>query len=243
MATGLLNSAGTDFDNLFAQGTGTQLFSIYTSSGVDVGQRYLPASSGTAGDACGFLSYSPGADIGPKLCKYGTNTPAYTKQVLSGSGTFTVPAGVTKLKVTMSGGGGGGGDGTYTSQSGGAGAAGGAGGRGGWHSETINVAAGMQFSYSVGGGGARATAGGNTVFGGWTCTGGAAGTRGVIQTVTVGKETEYTGVNGTKGADGTPSSGNGAQGGSGGAAMSGTAGYGHAGSAGWLWVEYGEGIQ
>lgn len=74
MTTGLLNLSGMDFDSCFQSGTGTQLFYIYTNSGQDVGQRYLPASAGTA---YGTINYrnSSGTDIGNLLCKIGTNDP------------------------------------------------------------------------------------------------------------------------------------------------------------------------
>ncbi len=63
---------GQTFDNIFIEGEGTQTFGIIDSDGVDVGQKYLPASDGDPQDPCGFLD-STGEDIGPKLCKPGTN--------------------------------------------------------------------------------------------------------------------------------------------------------------------------
>lgn len=76
---------GQTFDNIFIAGEGTQTFGLIDSDGVDVGQKYLPASDGDPQDACGFLD-STGADIGPKLCKPGTNwTHAVTLAGHSGS--------------------------------------------------------------------------------------------------------------------------------------------------------------
>jgi len=213
MAVGLKNSSGTDFDSLFHQGTGNQLFYIYTNAGTDVGQRYLPASSGTAGANCNFKN-SSSQDIGPKLCKINTVIPAYTSQTLSGSGTFTVPANVTKLRVTIKGGGGGGGGGLYilrySSSATGSSTlskSGGSGGKGGYRQDTISTSAGSTFSYSVGGGGGGgaknylttlsgagtyySTGGGNggtSTFGSYSSTGGGSGTR-ASATFT---KTEYT---------------------------------------------------
>ena len=150
MAVGLKNSSGTDFDSLLHQGTGNQLFYIYTNAGTDVGQRYLPASSGIAAANCNFKN-SSAQDIGPKLCKINNVTPAYTSQTLSGSGTFTVPSGVKKLKITVKGGGGGGGGSCKISTTY---AAGGAGGKSGYTQTTISTSPGSTFQYSVGGAGA-----------------------------------------------------------------------------------------
>jgi hypothetical protein len=72
MTTGLQISNGTDFDSLFQTGSGTQLLYTYGSNGQDIGQRYLPASSGSAYGSTGFYNPS-GTDVGNLLCKAGSN--------------------------------------------------------------------------------------------------------------------------------------------------------------------------
>ena len=72
MTTGLQISNGTDFDSLFQTGSGTQLLYTYANNGADIGQRYLPASSGSAYGNTGFYNPS-GTDVGNLLCKAGTN--------------------------------------------------------------------------------------------------------------------------------------------------------------------------
>ena len=93
-----------------------------------------------------------------------------TAEVLTGSGTFTVPDGITEIKVTLGGGGSGGSPGfagaNGTTYSGGAGGAGGAGGSGGkFYTAKITVTPGDTFSYACGSGGASGSAGGDTTFG------------------------------------------------------------------------------
>lgn len=72
MTTGLQISNGTDFDSLFQTGSGTQLLYTYANNGADIGQRYLPASSGSAYGNTGFYNPS-GTDVGNLLCKAGSN--------------------------------------------------------------------------------------------------------------------------------------------------------------------------
>lgn len=86
-------------------------------------------------------------------------TPTSPQIFNSGSGTFTVPCGVTSITVQVWGGGGGGAsDGTNNAT------AGGAGGSGGYVSRTIAVTPGNTFTYTVGAGGAAASAGANSTF-------------------------------------------------------------------------------
>lgn len=100
--------------------------------------------------------------------------------VLTGSGNWTVPAGVTKIKVTAVGGGGGG-SGTAPKP----GACGGGGGGGGSTIGIIATTPGASISYSVGAAGGAGTSstnggsGGNTTFGALTAGGGAGGIRSV----------------------------------------------------------------
>lgn len=94
MSTGLLISSGSDFDSIFATGSGTQLFYIYTNAGVDVGQRYLPASSGTAYGTTNWKNAS-GTDVGTLLCKIETGSAGMTwtaSMSLSGA-TYTLKVG------------------------------------------------------------------------------------------------------------------------------------------------------
>lgn len=100
-------------------------------------------------------------------------------QFTSGSGSWTVPAGVSKIKAILVGGGAGGGRGSeqnpYVS-------GGGGGGGGGNFVQTISVTPGQTFNYAVGTGGAglpsggtnggAGGAGGSTTFGTLTATGG-----------------------------------------------------------------------
>lgn len=94
MSTGLLISSGSDFDSIFETGSGTQLFYIYTNAGTDIGQRYLPASSGSAYGTTNFKN-SSGTDVGTLLCKYGTSSAGISwvaTLTLSGS-TYTFKVG------------------------------------------------------------------------------------------------------------------------------------------------------
>jgi len=97
---------------------------------------------------------------------YDTSSQEYT----TGSGTFTVPADVTKLSINMCGAGGGAGGGSdYGS---------GGGGSGGWYlNEEMTVSPGQTISYSIGTGGTGGAAGTSTTFSTLTCTGGTAGSR------------------------------------------------------------------
>ena len=72
MTTNLKINSGSDFDDAFQAGGGTQLFGIYGSDGQDIGQRYLPSSRGQAYGATGFQQ-AQGSDVGNLLCKAGTN--------------------------------------------------------------------------------------------------------------------------------------------------------------------------
>ena len=93
-------------------------------------------------------------------------------QVFTASGTFTVPAGVSKVKVTLVGGGGGGGNGSGTNGNRGSGGGGG----GGAIKVITGLTPGGTVSVTVGAGGASATAGGTSSFGAYcSATGGGAG--------------------------------------------------------------------
>ena len=94
--------------------------------------------------------------------------------VLTGSGTYTVPADVTRIVVTMIGGGG--------SAGGANNGSGGGGGGGGCVKVSIDVNPEENYAYEIGAGGAASSgngnAGGDTTFGTYSAGGGAGGTQG-----------------------------------------------------------------
>lgn len=85
-----------------------------------------------------------------------TAVPFTHLQQLSGSGNFTIPAGITCIKVTAIGGGGGGGGGTASNT------AGGGGGGGAILAWVNNLVPGSVIAYVVGAGGTAGTSGGGT---------------------------------------------------------------------------------
>lgn len=95
-----------------------------------------------------------------------------TIQVFRSSGTFIVPAGVTKIEVEIWGGGGGGGNG-YNDGS--AAASGGGGGGGDYNLGIFTVTPGSSFPVTVGSGGNAASAGGTSSFSTMSASGGGAG--------------------------------------------------------------------
>jgi hypothetical protein len=97
------------------------------------------------------------------------------QQVFGSPGTFTVPAGVTSIKVTVIGGGAGGGGATFTNQGDPEGPVqivypGQTGGAGGTGFRYLNVSPGQQFAVSLGSGGAGGVAFGGTGGDGGTTT-------------------------------------------------------------------------
>lgn len=147
------------------------------------------------------------------------------RELLTGSGTWTVPAGVTEATVVLIGGGSGGTSGangqrvvvtsrTYTNatsgnfsgKSAGEGGAGGNGGSGGniFRAE-IDVTPGSSFSFSCGAGGAASTAGTDTVFGTRTSGDGAPIDSGFVDPITgtiYGAKGENGGTGGNGGSTG-----------------------------------------
>ena len=188
-----------------------------TAGEVSIGTS--PAISGTAMTGTGSHIYSDGRmvvgnstnsmvfdgstlTINGNIVSYGNLNGTAIGQIIAGSinfvaftssSTFTVPANVYKLKVTVIGGGGGGGRTAYTNVGGGGG-----GGAGGGTIKVLSVTPGWTFTVTVGGGGAGGTSstgssGGNSVFtgngftitangggggGGGTATGGSGGAGG-----------------------------------------------------------------
>lgn len=110
------------------------------------------------------------------------SAPPRGQQVITSNTTFTVPAGVTWIKVTVVGGGGGGGNGfyVYSPEGGDVYYLGGRGGFGGMGVKGLTVTSGSSHSVTIGAGGlggSSATAGGSTTFGAGllVATGGGAG--------------------------------------------------------------------
>lgn len=169
-----------------------------------------------------------------------SGAPPYTKKTYSNPGTysFTVPAGVTKLRCEIAGAGGGGGSGIFWHDDGATdGRAGGKGGNGNKWNGTFTVSPGNTITITVGSGGAggskpkitnsnNGSSGGSSSCNGTTSGGGEGGKGGT-----------YHGA-GAAGAN----SGNG-KGGAGGAGGSSDGGAGSRGNNGWVIIEYGMGVQ
>jgi hypothetical protein len=127
-----------------------------------------------------------------------------TIAVRTTTGSFTVPAGVTRMYAYVTGAGGGGAAGNQNSPSRGQpqlNFAGGTGGRGGAAFSILTVTPNDVINYTIGAGGAgnnggAGSSGGSTTIGTITCTGGTGGS------------SATTGSNGASGTDGTGSGGN-----------------------------------
>ena len=176
--------------NITVGGTASASAIIPTGSSVPTNGEYLPAANTLAWATASTERFRVGSSgqLGIGGATYGTSgqvltsggsgaAPSWTTvggfsnlQVFTGDGTFTVPAGITKVKVTVIGGGGGGGSaggGNYGSGGGGGGAA-------------IEVISGLTpggtVSVTVGTGGAAGSAGNTSSFGAYcSATGGSAG--------------------------------------------------------------------
>lgn len=173
-----------------------------------------------------------------------SGTPAYKKVTYStpGSFTFTVPAGVTKLRVEVAGGGGGGGgaDGKSAGK-------GGNGGSGAKTNTTFAVTAGASVAVVVGAGGSSAYkknnggTGGTSRAGSVSARGGDGGTYGYYEDVDEGNENGSLTRHRRDGKNGT-SYGSGGAGGLG-AHTNNNETTSNAGSNGWVIIEYGQGVQ
>lgn len=145
------------------------------SDGSDIAGTPGGGGGYNGGNSGNFVYYDDAPSLG---ANGGTNYNGLTVTYTSGSGTYTVPVGVTQLTVTLVGGGGGGGgcggneEPVYT---------GGGGAGGDIISQTINVYPGQQISWTVGNGGAgggvgvAGLAGLPTVLGGLNAGGGYGG--------------------------------------------------------------------
>ncbi len=142
-------------------------------TGTSTGIAVAPTLRNTLDDGSGNMTVT-GHVSAPVLSG---NLTVYT----SGSGTYTVPAGCSVIKVILVGGGGGGqgGDGEEERTAGEwvAGNGGNGGGAGGATEATFYVTAGQTFSYAVGAGGAGGS-GGATDCSGTTATNGGSGSNG-----------------------------------------------------------------
>lgn len=230
---------------------------LYSTTG-EVGADYLTlkddintmyAKAGTTNDAnASDLTVKKGSTTYAVLTQA---TPPYTKVTYSnvGTSTFTVPAGVTKLQITVAGSGGGGGGYIVFTAANYYNRLGGTGGRGGLTTQTVTVTSGQQFSVTVGAGGNAGgsvstsyrnyeaysysgSSGGNSVFGSIISSGGGGGGRCYAYCYDEG------GTGGSDGSNGT-SYGTGGTGGSGGIYPTGA----QKGANGWVYVEYGVGIE
>ena len=188
--------------------------------------RYLVGSSG---GKCNYQTIGAGSTK-RILQSNGSNKVLYANltipvpsgsQTFKSSGTFTVPAGVTRVTVFCVGGGAGSIDHYSFVNSSGNGVYKGSGGGGGGYTKTatITVSPGQRISYTVGAGGARATrananAGGTTTFSSCSASGGK-GAR--YATNNLGSDSGGeggSGGGGGQGVGGTANTGGGAGGGS-----------------------------
>jgi hypothetical protein len=162
------------------------------------------------------------------------------KQLFTSSGTFTVPAGVTKVSISMCGGGGGGG---ATAHGGGCGAATVIG-------QHIDVIPGESITVTVGAGGAggapynNGVSGGVSSFGSYFSVSGGGGGGTGIGGGTISNVSTLLGANGTNGNNGTPDYKGGAAGfnlalrGRGGDGTTGGSASAYPGSSGFVLVEW-----
>lgn len=143
-----LSATPTDGQLLIGDGAGYTLATITAGSGISLtnGPGSISLSAPAAGGTRG--------------------------QIFTSTGTFTVPSGVTSVKVTVVGGGGGGGSATSSNRSGTGG-----GGGGVAIKYITGLTSGATISVTIGGGGGAASAGGTSSFGAYcSATGGGGGT-------------------------------------------------------------------
>ena len=141
---------------------------VILGNGTSAVQAVAPGTSGNILTSNGttWVSSAPGSSF-----------TGFNSQIFTSSGTFTVPTGVTAVKVTVAGGGGGGGSATLNSSF----QYGISGGGGGVAIEWLTgLTPGATVAVTVGAGGGVATAGGTSSFGAFcSATGGSGGSSNV----------------------------------------------------------------
>lgn len=158
---------------------GTVTNGFYTTSTFYLGTTAIAVNRASASQSLTGISIDGNAGTATTASDATNEAPHAVVKITSGSGNWTVPAGITRLKVIVVGGGGGGADGYAFSA---VGAYGGGGGGGTVISdviaEIVSVSPGDVIAYSVGAGGAHgtpATDGTASVFGAITSGYGAKG--------------------------------------------------------------------
>lgn len=126
-----------------------------TTSGVVITGAFSVGTGGTVTVPTGTIAGAALVDNSVTRVKLAAIPRIVVTAYYTGSGTFTVPAGVTSLRVTISGGGAGGSSG----------APGNSGGQGGSGTFIVSVTPGGTFNYAVGAGGAGAAAGSSSTSG------------------------------------------------------------------------------
>lgn len=212
------------------------------SAWIDVGNLANPMTTGgdiIYGGASGVVTRLANGTAGQYLKSQGTTlAPAWTsfttptiQRFTSGSGTYTTPANVKYIKVTLAGGGGGGG---------GAGTGNGAGGGGGtttFGSSLLTATGGGGGASTTSGGGAGGSGGSNTITSGTTINSiaGASGSNGVRLNDGSGGTGATTAFGGGGGSGTAGSTNSGSGGGGGGSGF--TFGGGGGGSGGYIQVQ------
>jgi hypothetical protein len=230
ITTGATDSEGATLTYAVASGSLPTGLSLNTSTGAITGDANAVGSDTTSNFT---LSVTDGTNTTTRAYSITINAPVVTSYTSTGSGTFSVPSGLTAVDVLVVAGGGSGGISTANAVMGGGGGAGGL-----IYRPAFPVTPGGSISYSVGGGGdgsamSNATSPGNTInrspgfgqdstFGALTAKGGGCGGSGDFGT-------DQNGPGQYRGNDGMP-------GGSGG----GNAGWGNPGTPG---ASGGTGIQ
>ena len=209
---------------------------IYSSSGSTPARLGI----GTTGQV---LAVSGGV---PAWTTLASSTPTMYEERFTASGSWTVPTGVTKVWVTMIGGGGGGaGTGSYLGE---------AGKHGAVTDQILSVTAGASVSYTIGAGGAGGAAGGGnngdvgnaTSFGALSAAGGYFGAAALfaLSGLARGKQAEATPINGgvtnavSSDAVGTAGTANTGGGGSSSRSNTGANHAGGAGGSGFIFIRY-----
>lgn len=178
-------------------GQGQGLFAALQGLTVVVNNQVYRISSGGVttllGTMSGGLSTYPMISFAQTANRQGGSTPL-TVEYSSGSGSWTIPSGVTSITVTVIGAGGGGSAGYNTGYGAGSG-----GGSGGYQVSSISVVAGNSLSFSVGNGGAGGASN--------SASGSAGGTSSVTYSATTVSATGGSGASLTTGGSGGAPSG------------------------------------